>query len=414
MISLIIPCFNEAKRLKDSLQKLSAYLKTFPGEVEVIIADDGSRDATVSLAKSLQGKFKQFQILELPHAGKGAAVKAGFWAAKGEQVVFTDADFSTPISELPKLLAPLEEGYDLAIGSRALDRSLVKVHQNFLRELVGKLSNILIRTLAVRGIYDTQCGFKAYRKASCETIFEKQTINGFAFDIELLFLAQRQGLKIKEVPVEWYNDPRSSVKAGKDTLASFMDLLRIRLRHSHDGQGTANRALRVVHRHHTYTRYFLVGATSTTVDYTVYLVLTRLFHLDPLQANPFGVEAAILWSFTFNNMWTFSKRENKRHPFQRYLVFQFVLLGGLMMSQIQILIFVHSFYLNDIIAKAISGLTVGIFNYNINSRWTFKDVTSNPGLARAYPLLIIALFVVYLILVKRVTGSFSILLPRLN
>jgi len=413
MISIIIPAYNEEKRLGESLDTLSQYLKTFEERVEVIVVDDGSSDQTVQIAESKQGSFDNFRVIRLEHnLGKGAAVKKGFEEAEGEIVVFTDADFSTPITELPKLLAPIRSGFDIAVGSRALDRSLVKKHQNRIRELIGRLSNILIRALAVKGIYDTQCGFKAFRKDSCTKIFEGQTIPKFAFDVELLYLAQRAGLKIKEVGVLWFNNPASRVNPIRDTANSFFDLLRIRIRHAEKTSGPVDFFFYQVYRHQTYVRFFLVGLTSTTLDYSAYFVLTRFFHLAPLRANPFSVELAIIWSFTLNNLWTFSHRQNQRHILQRFLVFQFVTFGGLLNSQIQILVFIHFFNIPDLIAKLISIPISGLVNYTLNTRWTFRDVSHNLALAEIYPLIIVILLIVYLLLTKELTGNFSLFLSR--
>ncbi len=412
MVSLIIPTYNEEKRLKKSLTALTDFIKGPEKDIEVIIADDGSSDGTIKIAESFRGEIKKLRILELAHRGKGATINSGFREASGDVVVFTDADFSTPITELPKLLSEIENGYDIVIGSRALDRSTVKEHQPFLRELVGRLSNILIRKFAVSGIYDTQCGFKAFRKNSCKDIFEEQTVAGFAFDIELLFLAQREGLKIKEVPVLWYNNPSSSVHAFTDTFLSFLDLLKVRLRHSHTGEAWEDVPFRYAHRHRTYVRFFLVGTTATLVDYAIYLTLTRVFGFNPLQANPFSVETAILWSFILNNLYTFSHRQTEKHVIQRFLTFQFVSLGGLMISQMQILIFIHLFHIHDLLSKVLTIPLSGLFNYTVNSRWTFKDMRHNLGFSLVFPVVIVALFIVYLLLVRQLTGSFSILLPR--
>lgn len=221
MISLIIPTFNEEKRLGNSLEKLADFLNSFEIEVEVLIADDGSSDKTLDIASDFQNKFKNLKIFNLEHKGKGWAVNQGFKNATGEVVVFTDADFSTPITEIEKLISKINEGFDVVVGSRAIDRSLIKVHQNFFRENIGRAANLLIQLLAVRGIKDTQCGFKAFRKSTTEKVFEKQKVWGFAFDVELLFLARKANLKIAEVGVLWFNDPHSTVRPFFDTLQSF-------------------------------------------------------------------------------------------------------------------------------------------------------------------------------------------------
>lgn len=232
MISLIIPTFNEEKRLGQSLQKLSDFLKNFNQEVEVLVVDDGSNDATVSVAHSFENKFANFKIIRLEkNQGKGQAVKTGALAAKGDTIVFSDADFSTPIEEISKLLEKINQGYDIAIGSRSLNRDLVKKHQSLLRERLGRIFNGLVQILAVPGITDTQCGFKAFKASSTKNIFEKQKISGFVFDVELLYLARKQGLRIAEVPVLWYNNPASKVNPIADALSTIYDLVRIRLIH---------------------------------------------------------------------------------------------------------------------------------------------------------------------------------------
>src|SRR3972149_4803330 len=354
MVSLVIPCFNEEKRLDKSLEKLAKYMNTYSYISEVIVVDDGSNDKTVQVASSFQNEIKNLKVISLgENLGKGAAVKRGFQEARSETVVFSDADFSAPITELHKLLNEVNNGYDIAIGSRALDRSLVKKRQPFLRELVGKAANILIRLGAVERISDTQCGFKAFRKKTTEPIFEKQTVSGFAFDIELLFLAQRQKLKIKEVPVLWFNDSLSQVRV-RDTVNAFVDLIKLRLRHAKDGNGKLDTSFALIYRHQTFVRFALVGASGTLVDYVSYYLLTRYLGLSPLRANPLSVELAIIWNFTLNNLWTFSKRKEQQSLVRKFLAFQFVSLGGLMISQMQILTYTHYLKIYDLLSKAMT------------------------------------------------------------
>jgi dolichyl-phosphate beta-glucosyltransferase len=157
-------------------------------------------------------------------------VKSGFLNATGDLVFFTDADHSTPIEELPKFVRHAHEGWDVVIASRALPESVVTRHQRWHRENMGRVFNLLVRLLVVRGFYDTQCGFKCFKRESCAPIFELQTLSGFCFDVELVYLAKRLGLRIVEVPVTWRNSADSRVNTLKDSLRMFRDLLRIRLR----------------------------------------------------------------------------------------------------------------------------------------------------------------------------------------
>lgn len=407
MVSLIIPCFNEEKRLGKSLEKLKEFLKDFNQEIEVIIVDDGSSDNTYKLALSYAPSFKNLKVIALDrNRGKGAAVNRGFQESGGEIVVFTDADFSTPISEINKLLIKINEGNDIVIGSRALDRSSVKKHQKFLREMMGRTFNLFVKLLAVRGISDTQCGFKAFYKPTCTKVFERQTIFDFGFDVEILFIARKFGLKIAEVPVLWYNDERSSVNPIKDSVKTLYDLAKIRLVHAGDKLNFFDQILYQFYQRRTLVKFVAVGLSGTFVDYFTYIVLTRFLKLSPLEANPLSVEIAIVWNFTFNNLWTFSSRENQKKLFHKFITFQFVSFGGLMLSQTQILLFTVYFSFHDLLAKALSLPAVAVFNYLVNSRWTFKDQTSKNSFSIVYLLLILLLFGIYLLLAKQLLGSF--------
>lgn len=398
MISLVIPTFNEARRLGKSLELLLQFLNSYQEEVEVIIADDGSTDPTVKVAEGFTSKFKQFKILRLPHKGKGAAVRAGFLESTGEIVVFTDADFSTPISEIDKLVGKINDGFDIAVGSRALDRSLIKTHQNFFREGMGKVFNFFVQTVAVPGISDTQCGFKAYRRETCQILFEKQIIHGFAFDVEVLYLARKHGFKVVEVPVLWYNDPDSSVNPVRDSIVTFYELFKIRFTHSKEKVSLADKTIYQFYKKKTFLKFGVVGLSSTFVDFFGYYFWTRVVGLEPLVANPFSVEVAIIWGFCLNNLWTFGERQHSKNLFGKFIVYQFVTFGGLVFSQIQILIYIHILNLPDLLAKFISIPLVAIFNYMIHNRWTFRDVSHGKGRTLPFIFLILGLVLLYLIL----------------
>lgn len=413
MISLIIPAFNEAKRLPASLEKLFNFLKTFPEEMEVIVVDDCSSDATFEVASAFKNKIKNLKVLRLEkNLGKGWAVKNGFLAASGDIVIFTDADFSTPIEEMSKLTEKINQGYDIAIGSRALNRDLVKKHQNPLRELMGRAFNLFVQLIAIKGISDTQCGFKAFKKATTTDIFEKQVIYDFGFDVELLFLARKKGLRIAEVATLWYNDPSSRVNPIKDSLLSLYDLFKIRLFHSEGKQSWLDKLLYPIYKKRTFTKFALVGVTGTAIDYISYTLLTRVFDLSPLKANPIGVELAILWNFTLNSLWTFSQRSNQKGLVNKFLTFQLVSLGGLMLSQIQILLYTHYFSIQDLISKALTIPVVAIFNYVINNRWTFKENSQKNSFTTIFMFLILVLFGLYLLLVKQFSGYLQIFIGK--
>ena len=228
-LSIIIPTYNETERIKQSLDAACEYLNDKHYEYEIIVVDDGSTDDTVKIAREFGGN-----VTVLPQAknlGKGAAVRRGMLAAKGDIRIFTDADFSTPIYEIEKLIEKLEAGADICIGSRALDPSMIKEHQPFYREFMGKTFNKFVQLMFFKGISDTQCGFKGFTKEAAEKIFPQAKINGFSFDVELLYLASKEGLKVEQVSVEWYNDARSKVNPVKDSMMMLIELFRIKKLH---------------------------------------------------------------------------------------------------------------------------------------------------------------------------------------
>lgn len=228
-ISIVIPAYNEEKRLARSLPLIIDYLRNKDYSYEIIVSDDGSSDNTASTAKSFE---ENIRIHSLPvNKGKGAAVREGMLKAKGKFRVFSDADLSTPITELPKILEPLESGADIAIGSRALDYGMIKKHQPFYREFMGKTFNKIVQLLLFKGISDTQCGFKGFTAIAAEKIFSLARVDGFSFDVEILYLAKKMDMRIEQSPVEWYNDERSTVNPIKDSINMLMELVRIRSMH---------------------------------------------------------------------------------------------------------------------------------------------------------------------------------------
>jgi dolichyl-phosphate beta-glucosyltransferase len=230
--SLIIPAYNEEKRLKETLETTTNYLNNNYSNFEILVVDDGSSDKTCDVVSS----FDNVKLIKLgTNQGKGAAVRKGILSAVGKIRIFTDADLSTPITEIPKAIEFINKGYDIFIGSRALDHSLIKKHQPKYREFMGKTFNKFVQVLVLWGIKDTQCGFKAFTAAAAETVFTKSVIDRFSFDVEVLFIARKLKLKIAEVPVIWYNDDRTKVNAIKDSYRMFLDILKIRSLHKNLG-----------------------------------------------------------------------------------------------------------------------------------------------------------------------------------
>lgn len=229
-LSIVVPAFNEEQRLPQTLQSIRAYVTSRSLRAEVLVIDDGSTDATAKVVERSQDCFPELRLISNSrNYGKGFSVRQGMLEARGEIALFTDADLSAPIEEADKLLAVLREGaYDGAIGSRALDRRLIEVHQSVFRERAGILFNRMVRGLTGLPFEDTQCGFKAFRRERTRAIFERQRTKGFGFDPEILFLAQLAGLRIAEVPVRWAHHPATKVNLVRDSVRMFADLLTIR------------------------------------------------------------------------------------------------------------------------------------------------------------------------------------------
>jgi dolichyl-phosphate beta-glucosyltransferase len=229
-LSIVIPAFNEERRLPKTLDSITAYLQAHPCRAEIVVVDDGSSDRTREVAASYQSKSSVLRLVPNGrNRGKGFSVRNGMLEARGEIALFTDADLSTPIEEADKLLAAIrDQGYDGAIGSRAVDRRLIEVHQSAIREQAGILFNRMVRWILGLEFSDTQCGFKAFRTARARWIFEQQRAERFGFDPEILFLAKRYGLRVAEVPVRWSHDRATKVNVAADGIHMFLELLRIR------------------------------------------------------------------------------------------------------------------------------------------------------------------------------------------
>ena len=231
-ISVAIPCYNEAGRIGDSVRATLDYLAKECPQAELIVVNDGSTDGTSAIArKVLDSGTMDSQLLEnSPNRGKGAAVRSGLLAATKPIGLFFDADLSTPLSEIPKVIEPIASSdVDLAFGSRALDRKLIGVRQPWRREQAGRVFNGVVRLATGMPFWDTQCGFKAFRLEVCRPILEKAHTIGFAFDVELLFLAYRAGLRLREVPVRWNHAEGSKVRVVHDSLAMLREVLALRL-----------------------------------------------------------------------------------------------------------------------------------------------------------------------------------------
>ena len=229
-ISIIIPCFNEVNRIRDTLIQTYKYCEKHFERFEIIIVDDGSTDTTTGIAKyiinAMNYKDNVSIISYFPNRGKGYAVKTGVRKAFYELVIFMDADNATRISEIEKFMPYLDD-YDLLIASRNLKESNIVIKQPLFRTLMGRTFAFLVRLIIGTKIKDTQCGFKVFCNKKAKDLFFTQTCERFAFDVELIMKAEKQGLMIKEIPVDWYNDERSKVNGIKDAVKMFRDVIKI-------------------------------------------------------------------------------------------------------------------------------------------------------------------------------------------
>jgi dolichyl-phosphate beta-glucosyltransferase len=231
-LSIVIPAFNEQERLGPTVRSYLAYCAGRDLAVELIVVDDGSLDGTSGLAEALSVDHPEVRLIRLAeNRGKGYAVRSGVVNARGSLVLFADADGATPISELVRLEDALEKGADVAIGSRALAGKGVEVKARLYRRLMGRAFHLLVETLTVRTIRDTQCGFKLFRGPVAHDLFSRMRMTGFSFDVELLMMAQRRGYRVAEVPVNWTHQPGSKVNLATDSLRMARDLFVIRGRY---------------------------------------------------------------------------------------------------------------------------------------------------------------------------------------
>ena len=231
-VSIVIPAYNENERLGEPLQKILRYVSDTKLNAELIVVDDGSSDATARIAEETFATTPAIpaQVIKYDkNRGKGFAVKTGLRAANADVALFTDADLSTPIEELTKLTGPIIAGeVDVAFGSRALDRSLIGTHQPWRREQGGRVMNLIIKTMSGLQFVDTQCGFKAFNMQKFGPLLDLMTIDRFGFDVEFLFVAQHNGLRLKEIPVRWNDVAGSKVSVFRDTRRMIAELNQIR------------------------------------------------------------------------------------------------------------------------------------------------------------------------------------------
>jgi dolichyl-phosphate beta-glucosyltransferase len=230
--SLIIPAYNEAQRLPNTLEQVTRFLKDQSYNSEIIIVENASEDNTCQVAKQFASQYSNarlpIRVLEEPHRGKGAAVKKGMLAARGEYRFMCDADLSMPVEEIYRFLPPSLEGFDIAIASREAPGA-IRYDEPTYRHVIGRIFNTLIRVLALPNLNDTQCGFKCFTAGIAEELFSQMTILGWSFDVEILYLARKLNYQIIEIPIPWYYNPHSQISVVGDSFQMALDILKIRM-----------------------------------------------------------------------------------------------------------------------------------------------------------------------------------------
>ena len=232
-LSLVIPAFNEDRRIGQSLERILSFFRAQSYPFEIIVVDDGSTDRTVEVVRGLAASDPRLRVEPQPqNRGKGEAIRKGMLLAGGKYLFFSDADLSVPIEAVPDFLSRLEAGDDVAVGSRRIAGAVIEVHQPIHRELMGKVFTGLSNLILGLKLKDFTCGFKAFRRDAARELFSRQRLGGWSFDSEILYLAKSKGYRIAEVPVVWRNDEATKVRLGRDVVRSFVDLWNIRINHT--------------------------------------------------------------------------------------------------------------------------------------------------------------------------------------
>jgi dolichyl-phosphate beta-glucosyltransferase len=226
-LSIIIPAYNEARRLPTSLEQVDRFVAAQSYPIEVIVVNNNSRDATPQIAQDFAAAHPYTRVLHQPRQGKGAAVQLGMLDGRGDYLFICDADLSMPVEEINKFLPPAVDSYDVAIASREVVGAR-RIDEPQYRHLMGRVFNLIVRVLAIPGIQDTQCGFKVFRREVARDVFALQTIDGWGFDVEVLFIALKHGYKMIEVPITWYYRPQSRISPLKDSINMVLEVLKVR------------------------------------------------------------------------------------------------------------------------------------------------------------------------------------------
>jgi glycosyltransferase involved in cell wall biosynthesis len=361
-LSIVIPAYNEAGRLPRTLERVARYASgAFPAH-EIIVVDDGSSDATASIAEAFlkERDIQNVRIIRAPrNQGKGAALRTGVMASQGEFVLCTDADLSTPIGEMDKLLRPIRAGADVAIGSREMEGSVV-TKKPLLRRALSAASNFVIRTTLRLPFRDTQCGFKLYRREAAVELFRHLSLPRFSYDFEILSRACSTGMRVAEVGVVWEHQAQSHVRT-RDIVQAFIDVFRVRF-----GLTEYAPFMQLV-------RFMAVGVINTAVDTGVYITLTRLtatFGQDVVAAKFFSFLAATISSFYLNRYWTFGLRS--KITLKELARFYAAVSASMAVNVALMYALVHVLGVYDLAALALVTLTTFGLNYFLSRLWVFR------------------------------------------
>ena len=227
-MSIIIPAYNEERRLPTSLEQVDRFVAAQPYPIEVVVVNNNSRDATRRIADEFAARHSYMRVMDQSRQGKGAAVQKGMLAATGEFLFICDADFSMPVEEISKFMPPNAASYDVAIASREVPGAR-RVDEPQYRHLMGRVFNLIVRVLAIPHIQDTQCGFKVFRRQAARDVFALQTIDGWGFDVEVLFIALKHGYQLIEIPITWYYKPQTKISPLRDSINMVLEVMRVRL-----------------------------------------------------------------------------------------------------------------------------------------------------------------------------------------
>jgi len=352
-LSVIIPAYNEERRITKTLLSIDGYLKRQTYDYEILVVNDGSEDETVGVLERLKTKISNLAIIDdKRNQGKGHAVRHGLLAASGDVRLFTDADSSTPIEEIEKFLPYFKERYDIIVGSRSIKGAKIMVGQPLHRKVLGTIYRLLSHAVVgLRDIRDTQCGFKIFSSKSVSDILPRCRTNGFSFDSEILIIGQRLGYKIKEVPVVWTNSPETRVRL-KGMIESIVDLIKI---------GWIPQFL----------KFSVVGLSGTILNFLVFYCLTEFLKIYYILSAVFSFVFAMTNNFILNKTWTF--KHGGMMWGQEFIKFSLVSVIALSFNLFFLYFLTEAIGVYYLISQALAIIPSLAVNFLGNKLWTFKD-----------------------------------------